>query len=427
LPPFQPPSGLAPPPPPAPGLDDFEPAPLPDAVYANPAYAEDGSPLAVRIADSGQPKRKRRTPLTRKLSGSGSPLTGRNVRLALLVGATALALVLAARVILASPENPDPSIPQGGSVTFEPAALETETVAFVPPEDATAEPIGAYAEREPVVIDPAELGTLEAAVAAGNPVAQFQMGLARLDAGDTETGAALIRQSAEANQPAALYRLAKLHEAGEGVAQDDTLARQFIERAARGGNRIAMHDLALYYTEGRGGVELDMQTARSWFEQAARRGVVDSQFNLGVLSESTEVGGAADQTEALFWYSIAATQGDQFAVSRRDTLRAGLTPAQLAEVETRIAAFQPRPIDEAANGIFTDVPWIKADAPATNPQVRQVQTLLTSLGYSVGPADGLMGERTRTAITEFERSNGLTETGEVSAALIQRLANAAGA
>ena len=86
------------------------------------------------------------------------------------------------------------------------------------------------------------------------------------------------------------------------------MARQLIKRTARGGNWIAMHDLTLFYTEGRGSVDLDMETAKSWFEQAARRGVVASQFNLAVLSESIETGATPNPEEALFWYSIAALQ-----------------------------------------------------------------------------------------------------------------------
>ena len=75
-----------------------------------------------------------------------------------------------------------------------------------------------------------------------------------------------------------------------------------------------MHDLALYYAEGRGGVEAELPTAAKWFEKAAERGVVDSQFNLGVLFESGQ-GLPKNLTDAYVWYAIAAQQGDQFALS----------------------------------------------------------------------------------------------------------------
>lgn len=430
MPPFQMPSSL----PPLPVADEFLPAPLPDAVFSNPAYAEghalpdttDSSPAAIRVAGDAKPKR--RLPAI--------SLPGRPVRIALLATGVAIVALMAGRMILGGggPVESDPVA--GGSSSVVQANIEptstnpsgTTSPFFTPPAGAETgpnAPIGEYAENRPVEIDPASLSTLDAAVAAGNPIAQFQMGLARLDAGETDAGASLIRQAASANQPAALYRLAKLYEAGEGVPRDDVMARQLIERAARGGNRIAMHDLALYYTEGRGGVALDMATAKSWFEQAARRGVVDSQFNLAVLSENTEIGLEPDPEAALFWYSIAAQQGDQFAVSRRDTLRAATPADRLSEIDARIEAFAPRPIEEEANGIFNNVPWMQSASVSGPEMVREAQTLLSSLGYEVGTPDGMMGSRTRTAITEFQRANSLPETGDVDPALLDRLSQAA--
>ncbi|MGB6318743.1 MAG: SEL1-like repeat protein, partial [Litorimonas sp.] len=254
----------------------------------------------------------------------------------------------------------------------------------------------------------------------------FQMGLGKLQSGEPEEAARLIRLAANRNQPAAQYRLAKLYETGEGVPQDDVMARQLIERAARGGHRVAMHDLALYYTEGRGGVELDMGTAKSWFEQAARRGVVDSQFNLAILSESTETGAEPSLETALFWYSVAARQGDQFAVSRREALSAAVDADAVDGIEARVAEFEPVAIDPAANGIFEDLPWMQGASGPSRAQIRETQTLLSAMGYSVGTPDGIMGANTRGAIRQFERANGLTETGEVSAALLSRLNRAAG-
>lgn len=465
LPPFQMPSGQMPSGHTQSNLaptvdDDFQPAPIPDPVYSNPAYAEGvnaraeliarsngDSPTAVRVG--GQEEKRR-------FSFSSVPaLTNINPRVALLATAAVVVAVFAARIILGSSDGDLPNDIAQGPMTIEnPETGQTQRVASTMPltgvdgatltpgtgpsgtagaldgfPDTSTDPIGTYEEIQPVIIDTDKLQTLEAAVEAGNPVAQFQMGLAKLDAGETDDGAALIRQAASANQPAALYRLAKLYEAGEGVPRDDVMSRQLIERAARGGNRIAMHDLALYYTEGRGGVELDMGTAKSWFEQAARRGVVDSQFNLAILSESTETGTEPNLEDALFWYSIAARQGDQFAVSRRDALRATLNDPQVDAIDTRIAAFQPRPIDQAANGIFNDMPWVKnAETGPLDDQasIQQVQSLLTDLGYSVGTPDGIMGGRTRTAIQQFERSSGMSVTGEIDRELIGRLTRAAG-
>ncbi len=46
--------------------------------------------------------------------------------------------------------------------------------------------------------------------------------------------------------------------------------------------------------------------------------------------------------------------------------------------------------------------------------VRDVQLNLATLGYKPGPADGILGSRTRSAIEAFQRDHGLAATGEVS-------------
>ena len=101
----------------------------------------------------------------------------------------------------------------------------------------------------------------------------------------------------------------------------------------------------------------------------------------------------------------------------------------LAAAQVRIAKFKPVKIDERANGIFRNVAWAKpaADISEQATQIKDVQSLLTDLGYDIGGADGSMGPRTRSAIISFEQANGMPETGRVNAALLDRLELAAGA
>jgi len=143
---------------------------------------------------------------------------------------------------------------------------------------------------------------------------------------------------------------------------------------------------------------------------------VDSQFNLGVLFESGQ-GLPKNLTDAYVWYAIAAQQGDQFA-KQRIAILSDTLPAKDLE------------IDETANGIFRNVAWSKPlneDAAERETQVKDVQTLLSDLGYDIGGADGSLGPKTRAAIISFEQANGLPETGRVNAALVDRLELAAGA
>lgn len=62
----------------------------------------------------------------------------------------------------------------------------------------------------------------------------------------------------------------------------------------------------------------------------------------------------------------------------------------------------------------------KVDRAAAAPAAIEVETVqegLARLGYSPGPADGLLGERTRQAIRQFERDRNLPQTGTITDAL----------
>ncbi len=271
--------------------------------------------------------------------------------------------------------------------------------------------------------------TLEAAAIKGEPVAQFQLGLSHLEAGRDAQAVRLIQLAANQNQAAAQYRLGKLYEIGAGVKADPKTAMQWLERAANGGNRIAMHDLGHYYATGATG-QANMGKAVSWFIKAAERGVLDSQFNLGVLYQGG-AGVTKNLENAYVWYAIAGAQGDKVASQRSQLVAKDLKEEQLAGVIARVKNFKPTRINDAANGVFKDLPWTLS-APKTSVNnkaggVKSAQSLLLSLGYDVGTPDGAMGPRTRNAVISFERANALPETGRVNAELLEKLNLAAGA
>jgi len=54
-------------------------------------------------------------------------------------------------------------------------------------------------------------------------------------------------------------------------------------------------------------------------------------------------------------------------------------------------------------------------------RVRRVQERLSAEGFDAGPADGRMGERTRTALRDFQRARGLDPTGEPNQATLDEL------
>jgi len=265
--------------------------------------------------------------------------------------------------------------------------------------------------------------TLESAASDGHPVARYQLGLQALENGDAETAAILLRRAAEQGVPAAQYRFAKLLETGEGVDQDLEAARRWTERAANAGHRRAMHNLGVMYYYGTGVAE-NIETAARWFQEAALLGLRDSQFNLALLYETGD-GVPLSLPDAFAWFTIASQTGsDPTAGERAANVAERLEPAALEEARATADGFTPRPIDAEANGLYRNLPW---DRTATTDiaQVRRAQGFLSVLGYSPGPIDGEMGDRTRDAIMAFEADQGLPRTGRVDAVLIERLERAA--
>ena len=109
--------------------------------------------------------------------------------------------------------------------------------------------------------------------------------------------------------------------------------------AAEGGDRIAMHNLALYLAQGDGGPR-DVSEASQWFRRAAERGVVDSQYNLALLYEAGR-GVEKNLREAYRWFSIAANAGDAVSRGKAVELEAKLKGAERGDVERAARSFAP--------------------------------------------------------------------------------------
>ena len=399
-----------------------------DMPYENPAYAENGGAIDTQrpggpIEMSGGAKRS-------------SLFTPSNLRAAMLGVAVLGAGYVVVNTLKGGKSDPT-TPPSNVFVENDPSKLTSKAKAGGKKAAAGAskktidslEPIGQYTKNIDKAASkaPAAKTALNAAVKSGNPDAQYQLGLTRLQNGETKQALNLLRASANKGQPAAQYRLGKLYETGNGVAKDLETARGLIEKSATNGNRIAMHDLANFYANGSGGVEQDLSIAAKWFEKAAERGVVDSQYNIGYLYEFG-FGVTKNPVTAHVWYGIAASQGDTEAEKRIAVLNSTLSDVEIESAKERIAGFKPAKIDKVANGIFENPSWKKQTKKSDKrPQVVKVQALLNDLGYTAGTADGQIGAKTRSAIIAFEKANGMPETGRVNSALVKQLQLAAGA
>jgi len=281
--------------------------------------------------------------------------------------------------------------------------------------------------ESPVKVDrpPAAVGPepLLAAAGDGDARAQFEVAAiyteGRAVPEDLKAAAMWYERAAGQGFAPAQYRLGNLYENGRGVDKDLAQARLWYQQAAEAGNRMAMHNLAALYAGGGLGTQ-QFDAAAKWFEEAASRGMKDSQFNLGMLY-ARGLGVKQDLAASFKWFSLAASKGDKDAAKSRDDIAASLDAATAQKVTAEVAAFQPQPIDFVANfapiGTWSDK--FDPGAPITNVKVvKGVQMALRQLGFDIGTPDGMAGPKTAEAIKSFERSTGMSESGEINPRLL---------
>ena len=147
--------------------------------------------------------------------------------------------------------------------------------------------------------------------------------------------------------------------------------------------------------------------------QAAKEKTADE-----IARERGKLVGAVQVALAKRGYVVGANDGNlslvtrasimAFEHDRRLPLSAEVSPALLAELES-------------------DVPLSVSARPPSRPSaqaealVKTVQQSLAQLGHQPGQADGIAGDATGHAIRQFERSEGLPETGRISGLLMTRL------
>jgi localization factor PodJL len=160
-----------------------------------------------------------------------------------------------------------------------------------------------------------------------------------------------IEESAALGHPPAQLQLGELYKLGQLYERDLGQARQWFERAANGGNVLAMHRLGVMSARGEGG-PVDPAASIKWFELAASFGLVDSQYNLGATYHPTAdgaVGGLQDRGRAYFWYSVAANNGDAQAGEMAAGLASSMPAGEKSAKDAEVAAWAPKTPDPLAN------------------------------------------------------------------------------
>ena len=87
-------------------------------------------------------------------------------------------------------------------------------------------------------------------------------------------------------------------------------------KAADQGNAYAQNNLAVFYSEGRGGLPKDDREAARLYKLAADQGNAYAQANLGDFYEQGRGGLPKDEREAARLYKLAADQGNAYAQAR---------------------------------------------------------------------------------------------------------------
>lgn len=139
----------------------------------------------------------------------------------------------------------------------------------------------------------------------------MQDGIAAVHRKDYPAAVRLLEPLARGGDPVAQWRLGLLHYHGHGVRENDELARQWFERAARQGLAEAQFQLGNMYAYGLAdpGHDVDPQRlAAQWYFEASRQGHAEAQYSLGILFISG-TGVVQNPEEGARWIARAAAQG----------------------------------------------------------------------------------------------------------------------
>ena len=221
---------------------------------------------------------------------------------------------------------------------------------------------------------------------------------------DLEAGAKWINTAASRGEPRAQYAVGAALYNGAGVARDYKRAVRYLGNAASQGNADAQYLLGESYANGRG-VTKNLAWAARWYGKAAEQGHAEGAFSYGVV-QAAGLGVPTSLSRGYAWLDIASERGHSKAGEVRAAIANKMTSAQIAAGKRRAAAFEPQ-----STADFAD-----------KPTVMYVQHSLNRLGFNAGPVDGLVGPRTRSAVSAYLSSVGEDGAGsDITPALLQRL------
>ena len=162
---------------------------------------------------------------------------------------------------------------------------------------------------------------------------------------------------AEHGNAIAQYNLGVCYRDGEGLAKDEMQAVNWFRKAADQNDVRAQYNLGCCYRDGAGVAKDEVQTV-NWFRKAANQNDASAQCNLGCCFGNGD-GVPINYIEAYKWESLAAAQGIEIARNYLSFYEMRMTSEQIAEAQSRAAAFVPHQETENSssdNSVSSDKP-----------------------------------------------------------------------
>jgi hypothetical protein len=163
----------------------------------------------------------------------------------------------------------------------------------------------------------------------------------RFDAHDYATALKAWRPLAVKGDVRAQTMLGVMCRDARGMAKNCREAAKWIRLAAQQQYAPAQYELGLMFYKGQGVPQKYTESAKYWW-MAAEQGYAPAQYRLGMLSFVGR-GVPCCYVECYKWLSLALRQGEGQAAKALEELGRQMSPSQIADAQTLIAAFRPQP------------------------------------------------------------------------------------
>ena len=285
-----------------------------------------------------------------------------------------------------------------------------------------------------------DLATAEAALrplAPGNADAEAWLGAVLLERGADREALRLIQRAADAGSAEGAHRLALILAQGlAGTTRNDARAYELFLKAASAGHARAQVNLGILFLRGQG-VARDLVQARAWLEKAAAGGDPLALYALGRAMDESSDQAPADPVRAADLFRRAAEKGHMLAALRyglalsegtglkRDPVTAqrwlilaqenGVPEAALALGD--MAARTPASRDKAANEriVQSALSWYQVAAHGGVPsaQFKLANAYFAGVGVARDPAQAQMwyGRAAQQGLPQAQHALGLMLIG----------------